>query len=125
MVSCVFVPMSSHAQGRAIEFDIELPHLDWLSNETIPVDVQLKNAQFNTNYTLHWTLSDVDDSVIESGSIVFKATGTVTSNTIELKHFYNSNHFYTFEADLHDASGALLAQADRSFTVFQNRLVAP
>ena len=125
MVSCVFVPMSSHAQGRAIEFDIELPHLDWLSNETIPVDVRLKNAQFNTNYTLHWILSDVDDSVIESGSIVFKATGTVTSNTIELKHFYNSNHFYTFEADLHDASGALLAQADRSFTVFQNRLVAP
>ena len=117
--------MSSHAQGRAIEFDIELPQLDWLSNETIPVDVKLKNAQFNTNYTLHWILSDVDDSVIESGSIVFKATSTVTSNTIELKHFYNSNHFYTFEADLHDASGALLAQADRSFTVFQNRLVAP
>ena len=117
--------MSSHAQGRAIEFDIELPQLDWLSNETIPVDVKLKNAQFNTNYTLHWILSDVDDTIIESGSIVFKATGTVTSNTIELKHFYNSNHFYTFEADLHDASGVLLAQADRSFTVFQNRLVAP
>jgi len=125
LVSSVLVPMTGHAQGRAIEFDIEISHLDWLSNETIPMDVQLKNAQYNTNYTLIWTLRDIDDNVLETGSKVFKATGTITSNIIELKHFYNSNHFYNFEAELYDSSGTLLIEDEQSFAVFQNRKVAP
>ena len=52
LVSSVFATMPANAQGRAIEFEVELSRYDWLSNETIPMDVQLKNAQFNTDYTL-------------------------------------------------------------------------
>ena len=125
MISSLFVTIPVHAEARAIEFDAEISRYDWLSNETVLVDVQLKNAQFNTNYTIAWNLEDVDGMVVDSGSIVFKATGTVTSNVIELKQFYNLNHFYTFKANLYDASGALLVQAEQSFTVFQNQLIAP
>ena len=125
LVSSVFATMPANAQGRAIEFDVELTRYDWLSNETISMDVQLKNAQFNTDYTLVWTLVDEDDLIIDNDSLVVQATGTITSNLIELKHFYNNKHFYTFEIDLYDASGVRLAQTERSFTVFQNRVVAP
>lgn len=83
MVSSLLVPLPAHADGRAIEFDIEVPRFDWLSSETVPMGVQLKNAQFNVNYTIDWTLSDADNSLLDSGSIVFKATGTVTSNVVE------------------------------------------
>ena len=55
----------------------------------------------------------------------FKQRVRSSSNLIELKHFYNNKHFYTFEVDLLDASGARLAQTEHSFTVFQNRVVAP
>ncbi|MGB0174254.1 MAG: hypothetical protein ACPF9S_04410, partial [Candidatus Poseidoniaceae archaeon] len=85
MISSLFVTLPVHADARAIEFDAEIPRYDWLSNETVLIDVQLKNAQFNTNYTITWNLGDVDGTVVDSGSIVFKATGTVTSNVIELK----------------------------------------
>ncbi|MEC7254699.1 MAG: SGNH/GDSL hydrolase family protein, partial [Candidatus Thermoplasmatota archaeon] len=125
LVSSVFATMPANAQGRAIEFEVELSRYDWLSNETIPMDVQLKNAQFNTDYTLIWTLVDEDNLILDNGSMVVQATGTITSNLIELKHFYNTKHFYTFEVDLLDASGARLAQTEHSFTVFQNRVVAP
>ena len=125
LVSSLFAALPAQANGRAIEFTAGISRYDWLSNETVPMDVQLKNAQFNTNYTISWELEDVDGVIVDSGTIVFKATGTVTSNIIELKHFYNSNHFYTFQADLYDPSGTLLAQSDRSFTVFQNQLIAP
>ena len=125
LVSSLFAALPAQANGRAIEFTAEISRYDWLSNETVPMDVQLKNAQFNTNYTIFWELEDVDGVIVDSGTIVFKATATVTSNIIELKHFYNSNHFYTFQADLYDPSGTLLAQSDRSFTVFQNQLIAP
>lgn len=125
LVSSVLATIPAHAQGRAIEFDVELSRYDWLSNETVPVDVQLKNAQFNTDYTIIWTLVDADDIILDNGSMVFQATGTITSNLIDLKHFYNNKHFYTFEVDLYDASGTRLAQSEHSFTVFQNRVVAP
>lgn len=125
MVSSLLVPLPAHADGRAIEFEIEVSRFDWLSSEIVPMDVQLKNAQFNVNYTIDWTLSDADNAVLDSGSIVFKATGTVTSNVVELKHFYNANHFYRFEANLYDASGALLVQSERTFAVFQNQLIPP
>ena len=125
MISSLFVTLPVHADARAIEFDAEISRYDWLSNETVLIDVQLKNAQFNTNYTIAWNLEDVDGTVVDSGSIVFKATGTVTSNVIELKQFYNGNHFYTFKVDLYDPSGALLVEAEQSFTVFQNRVIAP
>ncbi len=125
LVSSIFATMPVKAQGRAIEFEVQLSRYDWLSNETIPMDVQLKNAQFNTDYTLIWTLVDDDDIILQNGSLVVQATGTITSNLVELKHFYNNKHFYTFEVDLYDASGARLAQTEYSFTVFQNRVVAP
>lgn len=125
LVSSLLVPFDAEADGRAIEFTTEIPRYDWLSNESVLIDVQLKNAQFNTNYTIAWGLEDLDGTVVDSGSIVFKASGTVTSNIVELKHFYNSNHFYTFDADLYDASGNVLMQTERSFTVFQNRVIAP
>ena len=125
LVSSLLVAVPTQADGRAMEFDIELSRFDWLSNETVSMDVQLKNAQFNVDYMMNWTLSDVNDVVLDSDLIVFKATGTVTSNVIDLKHFFNANHFYKFEAELYDASGALLVQAEQTFTVFQNQLIAP
>ena len=44
LVSSVFATMPANAQGRAIEFEVELSRYDWLSNETIPMDVQLKEC---------------------------------------------------------------------------------
>ncbi len=123
LLSCGLAPMTGEAGGRAIEFDVELSRYDWLSNETIPMDVQLKNAQYNTNYTISWTLKDSSDTVLELGSQVFMATGTVTSNIVALKHFYNNNHFYTFEVQLYDNSGTLLTEVEQQFTVFQNQKI--
>lgn len=125
LVVSVLAPLPANAQGRAMEFNIEVSRFDWLSNETIPMDVQLKNAPYNTNFTLEWTLVDVDDLMILNGTKLFKATGTTTSLVIELKHFYNNEHFYTFDAEIYDESGSLLVADSQSFTVFQNRKIAP
>ena len=37
LVSSVLATIPANAQGRAIEFEVELTRYDWLSNETIPV----------------------------------------------------------------------------------------
>ena len=123
VVSSTLATIPAHAKARAMEFDVDVPRFDWLSNETVPMDVQLKNAQYNVNYTLEWALKDVNDVLLDSGVTVFKATGTITSNLILLKHFYNGNHFYTFQAKLYDSSGVLLVEDEQPFTVFQNRKI--
>ena len=40
LVSSVLATIPADAQARAIEFDVELTRYDWLSNETVPMDVQ-------------------------------------------------------------------------------------
>ena len=116
---------NAQAEGRAIEFDVELSRYDWLSNETIPIQIELKNAPYNTNFTLIWDVRDVNNNLVANGSLTFKATGTITAKVIELKHIYSNEHFYTFSANLLDSSGGILSQDDHSFTMFQNRKIAP
>ena len=116
---------NAQAEGRAIEFDVELSRYDWLSNETIPVQIELKNAPYNTNFTLIWDVRDVNNNLVANGSLTFKATGTITAKVIELKHIYSNEHFYTFSANLLDSTGGILSQDDHSFTMFQNRKIAP
>ena len=116
---------NAQAEGRAIEFDVELSRYDWLSNETIPIHIELKNAPYNTNFTLIWDVRDVNNNLVADGSLTFKATGTITAKVIELKHIYSNEHFYTFSTNLLDSAGGILSQDDHSFTMFQNRKIAP
>lgn len=125
LLASALAPLPTHANARAMEFNIEIERFDWLSNETVSMDVQLKNAPFNTNFTLDWALMSVDNVIVLNGSEVFKATGTTTSVLVELKHFYNNNHFYTFDSEVYDEGGSLLVQDEQSFTVFQNRKITP
>ena len=38
LVVSVLAPLPANAQGRAMEFNIEVSRFDWLSNETVPMD---------------------------------------------------------------------------------------
>ncbi|RJU94326.1 MAG: hypothetical protein DWC00_06795, partial [Candidatus Poseidoniales archaeon] len=102
------------ADGRAIEFDVELTRYDWLSNETIPLQIELKNAPYNTNFTIVWDVRDLNNDLVANGSLTFKASGTVTTKVVELRHIYNNEHFYTFSVNLLDSSGGILYQDDYS-----------
>ena len=84
LVASQVVVSPVEADGRAIEFDVELTRYDWLSNETIPVQLELKNAPYNTNFTVVWDVRDVNNNIVANDSLTFKATGTITTKIVPL-----------------------------------------
>ena len=110
------------AHGRATSMELSTAKYDWLSNETIAVNVEITNAPYNTALTAEWSLVDENALVVENGTHSFTATGTVTDFAISLKHFYNGAHFYTLHVEIIGNSQAILVTNQHSFTVFENTL---
>ena len=110
------------AQGRATTTHLSVDKYDWLSNETVIVNVEITNAPYSISLFAHWDLLDEDNVVLLNGTHSFQASGTVTSFDIVLKQFYIKAHFYKLEVDIVDASNTILNSEQQSFMVFENTL---
>lgn len=110
------------AHGRATSTELSTEKYDWLSNETIEIDVEITNAPYSTALNGKWVLYDENDAVVKTGNHSFSASGTVTSFVIPMKQFYNGAHFYTFQIEIIGTSQAVLSTAEHAFTVFENSL---
>ena len=113
---------TASAHGRATSTELSTEKYDWLSNETIEIDVEITNAPYSTALNGKWVLYDENDAVVKTGNHSFSASGTVTSFVIPLKQFYNGAHFYTFQIEIIGTSQAVLSTAEHAFTVFENSL---
>ena len=78
------------AQGRAVTTNLSVEKYDWLSNETVIVNVEITNAPYSIGLFANWNLVDESNAIILNGTHSFQATGTVTSFEIMLEQFYNS-----------------------------------
>lgn len=108
------------AQGRAATTNLSVEKYDWLSNETVIVNVEISNAPYSIGLFANWNLLDENNAVLLNGTHSFQAAGTVTSFDIMLERFYNSAHFYTFEVEIVDVSNNLLSSEQQPFMVFEN-----
>ena len=108
------------AQGRAATTNLSVEKYDWLSNETVIVNVEITNAPYSIGLFANWNLLDENNAVLLNGTHSFQAAGTVTSFDIMLERFYNSAHFYTFEVEIVDVSNNLLSSEQQPFMVFEN-----
>ncbi|MCH1540722.1 MAG: SGNH/GDSL hydrolase family protein [Candidatus Poseidonia sp.] len=110
--------LSSATGARSMELDMTIERYDWWSNETIEIDLILRNAPFNQMLNASWILTDEGGQVL-TGSSAFQASGTFTTVTIQLEDFYRGHHFQSFSITVFDESNTSLGQGDISFTVFQ------
>ena len=118
-------PMVEAAEGRSTVITLEVDRHDWLSNETVEVDLRLRNAPFNQVLRADWSLSD-EQGPIDSGSLHFNATGTFTIVDLDLGRFYRGTHFHEVDVLVYDESGQILGSADIGFVVFrQVKLSSP
>ena len=74
------------ASGRSTVVTLEVPRHDWLSNETVELDLRLRNAPFNTPLRAEWVLSD-EQGFIDNSTVFFTATGTFTLVELRIDRF--------------------------------------
>ena len=106
------------ASGRSTVVTLEMPRHDWLSNETVELDLRLRNAPFNTPLRAEWVLSD-EQGFIDNSTVFFSATGTFTVVEIRIDRFYRGAHFHAVEVHVFDDADALLGVVDAEFIVFR------
>ena len=112
------------AEGRAAATELSVVKYDWLSNETVSINVKITNAPYSIDLFADWELNDENGATLLNGTIDFLASGTVTEFEIPLKNFYNGAHFHQIKVDIRDEESSILDSELQSFTVFENTIVA-
>ena len=117
------LPLASSTSGRSIEVDISIMKYDWLSNETVEFSIEVSNAPFNQQFIAEYSISNLQENVINTDSVVFQSSGPSTQIPIFVKHFFDSSNFYFFTVSIIDSTGVIIATGEVSFMVFQNTIM--
>ena len=72
------LPLASSTSGRSIEVDISIMKYDWLSNETVEFSIEVSNAPFNQQFIAEYSISNLQENVINTDSVVFQSSGPST-----------------------------------------------
>ena len=108
----------SAADARAMDLTLEITKKDWWSDETVVVEISMRNAPFNQGLRADWVLED-ESGVVMNGSIPFSATGTFTSVDVSLSQFYRGSHFHTLYVSVVDSTNSTLGEDEMAFTMFR------
>ena len=108
------------AEGRATTMQCSVQKYDWLSHETVVIDVLMTSPPNGVQLQAQWVVYDESGTDILNGTVQFQAIGSTDSIQIPLKHFFNGDHFYNVEVDLVDETASIIAQDEIQFTMFQN-----
>lgn len=112
--------MIAIAEGRSTSMQCSVQKYDWLSHETVIIDVDLTSPPNGVPLQAQWVVYDESGIDVLNGTVQFQAIGSTDSIQIPLKHFFNGDHFYRVEVTLVDETASIIAQDDVHFTVFQN-----
>ena len=113
------VPITS-AEGRSTNVEVSISKYDWLSNETVSVEISVSNSPYGVDLYANWQVKDFNNVVVINGTHIYQSSGTVSEFDIDLKHFYNGVNFYFFSVEILDASDSIIGDGEQSFMVFQN-----
>ena len=106
-------------EGRSVVITLEIPRHDWTSEETVEVDLRLRNAPYNEMMRAEWVLRDGQGS-IDNGTLRFTAAGTFTVLNLDFSMFYRGEHFHEVTVVVYDSTDTVLGSSDVHFVVFQN-----
>ena len=111
------------AEGRATTMQCSVQKYDWLSHETVDIDVFISSPPNGVPLQAQWFVYDESGIDVLNGTVQFQAVGSTDSIQISLKHFFNGDHFYRVEVTLVDETASIIAQGDVHFTIFQNSIL--
>ena len=117
------LPLASSTSGRSVEVDISIMKYDWLSNETVEFSIEVSNAPFNQQFIVEYSISNLQENIIKTGSMVFQSSGPSTQIPIFVKHFFDSSNFYFLSVSIIDSTDVTIATGETSFMVFQNTIM--
>jgi len=112
--------MVAIAQGRATSIQCSVQKYDWLSHETVDVEVDITSPPNGVQLQAQWFVYDESGANIQNGTVEFQAAGSTHTIQISLKHFFSGYHFYRVEVLLIENLVTVIAQDDIQFTMFQN-----
>ncbi|MDA0647861.1 MAG: SGNH/GDSL hydrolase family protein [archaeon] len=114
------ISMIALAEGRATTMQCSVQKFDWLSHETVVIDVLMSSPPNGVQLQAQWVVYDESGIDVLNGTVEFQAIGSTDSIQIPLKHFFNGDHYYRVEVLLKDNTATIIAQDEIQFTMFQN-----
>ena len=118
LVLAPFQTTVAETSGRSTSVFLDLDRHDWWSNETVEIDLRLRNAPYNQVMRAEWVLSD-GGGVLDNGTELFTAAGTFTIIDLDFEMFYRGHHFHTLSVIVYDANDGVLGQRSVGFVVFE------
>ena len=117
----MMIPLGSPVaatDARSPVITLEIPRHDWTSEETVEIDLRLRNAPYNEVMRAEWVLQDAQ-GVSDNGTLLFTAAGTFTVIDLNLSMFYRGEHFHEVNVVVYDSVGAVLGSSEVHFVVFR------
>ena len=104
--------------------DHQLTKNDWHSDEVVTITITIRDAPYNSNFTITWDLIGESSSIIQSGVIEIQTTGSSANVDLEISQFYTGDHFYQLTIDTTQSSnGNLVDSTSLEFMVFRNTIL--
>ena len=118
-----YLPLASSTSANSIQAEITIVKYDWQSNETVELNVEVTNAPFNQQYTVEYSVSNLQGNVVNTGSLEFQSLGPSNQFSLPIKHFFDSSNFYFFSISIVDSTDVIVATDEISFMMFQNTMM--
>jgi len=74
--------------------DHQLTKNDWHSDEVVTITITIRDAPYNTNFTISWDLVGESNNVIKTETIEIQTSGSSANVDLEISQFYTGDHFY-------------------------------
>jgi hypothetical protein len=86
------------SSGRSSpQIDYSLSKHDWNSNEKIVVSATIRDAPYNSNFTISWNLKGENGNTILTDTQEIKTSGSSADFNIEISKFFTGDHFYELQ----------------------------
>ena len=123
LLLCSALPFAASTGARSVDVEISMMKYDWYSNDTIEFSVKVSNAPFGSELTAEYAITDLDGSLVQSGSSQFQPTGPNSQFPLPVKHFFQGSNFYFMSVEIINLDNAILANSQIPFMVFQNTIM--
>ena len=90
--------LASSSRSNVI-IDHQLTKNDWHSDEVVRITITIRDAPYNSNFSIEWDLIGESSSIIQSGIIEVQTTGSSSNVDLEISQFYTGDHFYQLTID--------------------------
>ena len=119
LLLCSALPFAASTGARSVDVEISMMKYDWYSNDTIEFSVKVSNAPFGSELTAEYAITDLDGSLVQSGSSQFQPTGPNSQFPLPVKHFFQGSNFYFMSVEIINLDNTILANSQIPFMVFQ------